>query len=157
MLEVFFPIKFIFQRKMMCWSFITNLSQKTIAKIFKLSETCPIGIYQNNSFFQPLGQTVFYGKEKLIHTRKSHLQPNQLLFQFSSVTQLCLTQSIATPWTAALQASLSMTNSQSLLKLISIKSVMPSNYLILHHPLLLLPSIFPSIKVFSKKSVLCIR
>ena len=67
MLEVFFPIKFIFQRKMMCWSFITNLSQKTIAKIFKLSETCPIGIYQNNSFFQPLGQTVFYGKEKLIH------------------------------------------------------------------------------------------
>ena len=57
----------------------------------------------------------------------------------------------STPW------SLSITNSQSLLKLMSIKSVMPSNHLILCHPLLLLPSIFPSIKVFSNKSVLCIR
>jgi len=62
----------------------------------------------------------------------------------------------ATPWTAARQASLSITNSQSLLKLMSIESVMPSNHLILC-PLLLLPSIFPSIKVFSNESVLCIR
>ena len=61
------------------------------------------------------------------------------------------------PWTAARQASLSITNSQSLLKLMSIQSVMPSNHLILCHPLLLLPSIFPSIRVFSKESVLCIR
>ena len=61
------------------------------------------------------------------------------------------------PWTVARQASLSITNSQSLLKLMSIQSVMPSNHLILCHPLLLLPSIFPSIRVFSKESVLCIR
>ena len=62
-----------------------------------------------------------------------------------------------TPWTAARQASLSITNSRSLLKLMSIESVMPSNHLVLCHPLLLLPSIFPSIRVFSNKSVLCIR
>ena len=62
--------------------------------------------------------------------------------------------SFATPWTAARQASLSITNSQRLLKLMSIKSVMPSNHLILCHPLLLLPSIFPNIKIFSSESVL---
>ena len=62
-----------------------------------------------------------------------------------------------TPWTAALQASLSITNSQSLLKLMSAESVMPSNHLILCHPLLLPPSIFPSIRVFSNESVLCMR
>ena len=63
----------------------------------------------------------------------------------------------ATPWTAPHQASLSNTNSWSLLKLMSIESVMPSNHLILCYPLLLLPSIFPSIRVFSNDSVLCIR
>ena len=68
-----------------------------------------------------------------------------------------LSQLFATPWTAARQASLSITNSQSLLKLTSIESVMPSNHLILYRPLLLLPSIFPSIRVFSNESVLCIR
>ena len=62
-----------------------------------------------------------------------------------------------TPWTAACQASLSITNSQSLLKLRSIKSVIPSNHLILCRPLLLLPSIFPSIRVFSDESVLRIK
>ena len=60
------------------------------------------------------------------------------------------------PWTAACQASLSITNSRSLLRLMSIESVMPSNHLIFCHPLLLLPSIFPSIRVFSNESVLCI-
>ena len=63
----------------------------------------------------------------------------------------------ATPWTAACQASLSITNSQILLKLMSIESVMPSNHLILCRPLLFLPSIFPSIRVFSNKSALRIR
>ena len=63
----------------------------------------------------------------------------------------------ATPWTAAHQASLSIINSPRLLKPMSIKSVMPSNHLILYHPLLLLPSIFPNIRVFSKESVLHIR
>ena len=74
-----------------------------------------------------------------------------------SVQSLSCVQFIVTPWTAACQASLSTTNSWSLLKLMSIESVMPSNHLILGHPLLLLPSIFPSISVFSNQSVLCIR
>ena len=64
---------------------------------------------------------------------------------------------VATPWTASCQASLSITNSQSLLKLMSIKSMMLSNHLIFYSPLLLLPSIFPSIRVFSNESVLHIR
>ena len=63
----------------------------------------------------------------------------------------------AAPWTVACQASLSITNSQSPPKLMSIESVMPSNHLILCHPLVLLPSIFPSIRVFPSESVLCIR
>ena len=63
----------------------------------------------------------------------------------------------ATPWTAAHRASLSITNSWSLLKLMSRESVMPSNHLILCHPLLLLPSVFPSIRVFSNESAVCIR
>ena len=63
----------------------------------------------------------------------------------------------AAPWTAARQASLSITNSQSLLKLISIELVMPSDHLILCHPLILLPSIFPSIRVFPNESVLHLR
>ena len=75
----------------------------------------------------------------------------------SSVQSLSHVRLFATPWTAARQASLSITNSQSLLKLMSIKSVMPSNHLILYHPLLLLPLIFPSIRVFSNESALCIR
>jgi len=77
--------------------------------------------------------------------------------QFSSVQSFSHFQLFATPWTAARQASLSITNSQSLLKLMSIESVMPSNHLILCHPLLLPPSIFPSIRVFSNESVLHIR
>ena len=77
--------------------------------------------------------------------------------QFSSVQSLSHVRLFATPWTAACQASLSITNSQSPPKLMSIELVMPSNHLILCPPLLLLPSIFPSIRVFSNESVLCIR
>ena len=75
----------------------------------------------------------------------------------SSGQSLSHVRLFATPWTAARQASLSITNSQSLLKLMSIESVMPSNHLVLCHPLLLLPSIFPSIRVFSNESALGIR
>ena len=71
-----------------------------------------------------------------------------------SVLQLSHIQLFTTPWIVACQASLSITNARSLLKLISIESVMPSNHLILCHPLLLLCSIFPSIRVFSSESVL---
>ena len=76
---------------------------------------------------------------------------------FGSVQWHSHVQLFVTPWTAARQASLSITNSQSLLKLMSIESVMPSNHLILCHPLLLLPSIFPRIRVFSNESALSIR
>ena len=72
--------------------------------------------------------------------------------QFSSVQLLSHVQLFATPWTAAHQASMSITNSQSLLKLMSIETVMPSNQFILFHPLLVLPYIFPSIRVFSRVS-----
>ena len=77
--------------------------------------------------------------------------------QFSSVQSLSHIWLFATPWTAAHQASVSIANSRSLLKLTSIELVMPSNDLILCHPLLLLPSILPSIRVFSNESVLRIR
>ena len=82
---------------------------------------------------------------------------NLLATQFSLVQLLSHVLLFVTPWTAARQASLSITNSQSLLKLMSIESVMPLNYLILCHPLFLLPSVFPSIRVFSNELALCIR
>ena len=77
--------------------------------------------------------------------------------EFSSVQSLSCVQLFATPWTVAHQASLSITNSQSLCKCMAITSVMPSNHLILYRPLLLPLSIFPSIRVFSNESVLHIR
>ena len=84
-----------------------------------------------------------------------HYFPNYVLkWKVKSLSRVWL---FATPWTAAHQASLSITNSRSLLKLMSIESVMPSNRLILCQPLLLPPSIFPSIRVFSNESALWIR
>ena len=80
-----------------------------------------------------------------------------LLYLIRSVHSLSHVWLFAAPWTAACQASLSISNSQSLLKLTSIELVMPSNHLILCHPLLLLPSIFSCIRVFSNESALCIR
>ena len=76
---------------------------------------------------------------------------------FSPVQSLSHVRLFVIPWNAAHQASLSITNSRSLFKLMSIESVMPSNHLVLCRPLLLPPSIFPSIRVFSSESVLCIR
>ena len=78
-----------------------------------------------------------------------------MCISISSIAQSCLT--LLTPWTTACQASLSITNSWSLPKLMSIESVMPSNHLILSLPLLLLPSVIPSIRVFSNESDLHIR
>ena len=85
------------------------------------------------------------------------IQKSHSPVQFSSVLSHSRVQPFATPWTAAHQESLSITNSQSLLKLTSIRLVMPSNHLILCCPILLQLSIFPSIRVFSNESVLCIR
>ena len=85
-----------------------------------------------------------------------HQLKDRYCHQFSSVQLLSRIQLFVTPLIAACQASLSITNSWTLPKLMSIESVMPSNHLILCHPLLLLPSIFPSIRVFSNESALCI-
>ena len=81
----------------------------------------------------------------------------EYIYQFSSIQSLSRVQLFAPPWIAARQASLSITNSQSLLRFMSIESVMPSSHLILCHPLLLLPPIPPSIRVFSNESTLCMR
>ena len=88
---------------------------------------------------------------------QSHGLVSYSLLQFSSVQSLSHVQLFVTPWTAAHQASLSITNSWSLLKLTSIESVMLSSHLILCRPLLLLPSVFPSFRVFSNESALHIR
>ena len=84
-----------------------------------------------------------------------YIQHSEHSVQFSLVAQLCLT--VYNPWTTACQASVYITNSQSFVKLMSIESMMSSNHLILCCPVLLLPSIFPSISVFSDESVLRIR
>ena len=101
------------------------------------------------SVFSPINGTTGW------HKLKHHLQKQH--FPISSVQLLSRVRLFATPWNAACQASLSITNSQSLLKLMSVNLVLPSNHLILCHPLLLLPSILPNIRVFSNESVLCIR
>ena len=88
---------------------------------------------------------------------KAETMKNRNLNQFSSVQLLSRVRLFATPQTSAQQASLSVTNSWIILKLMSIELVMPSNHLTLCRPLLCLPSIFPSIRVFSNKSALCIR
>ena len=104
------------------------------------------------SFFLKQGQLLRGKAEKILEVWEWRSRGH-----FSSVQLLSRVWLFVTPWSAACQASLSITNSQSLLKLMSIESVMPSNHLILCHPLLLLPSIFPSIRVFSNESVLHIR
>ena len=102
-----------------------------------------------------------YNELNSIHFEKCSHRPHGFFkkwnLQFSSVQLLSHVQLFGTLWTAERQASLSITNSWSLLKLMSFKSMMPSNHLILCRPLLLLPSIFPSIRVFSNESVLHIR
>ena len=91
------------------------------------------------------------------HTTRMCWKPTLLCIQFSSVQLLSCVWLFATPWITARQASLSIINSWSLLRLMSIESVMPSSHLILCHPLLLLPPIPPSIRVFSNESTLHMR
>ena len=107
------------------------------------------------AFFFFLFYKVLFGKAKVMtNTHNRSFFFNQVI---SSVQSLSPVQLFEIPWTAACQASLSITNSQSLLELMSIELVMPSNHLILCRLFLLLPSIFPSIRVFSNESVLHIR
>ena len=136
-----------------CFTFFTS-SHILISYLFFLSlETQPctrkqIGFLRGKTTQKIVQMIVF----KFFFTLKSYCKTQEI--QFSSVQLLSRVQLFTTPWTAAHQDSLSITNSQSLLKLMSIESVMPSSYLILCHPLLLLPSIFLSIKIFSNESVL---
>ena len=95
--------------------------------------------------------------ETIIQSEVSQKEKHQYSIQFSSVQSLSRIWIFATPWITARQASLSITNSRSSLRLTFIESVLPSSHLILCHPLLLLPSIFPNIRVFSNESVLLIR
>ena len=107
-------------------------------------------------WYLPIVLECHHVDETLNKTPRLGLCPlTELWSQFSSVAQSCLI--FVTPWTPTCQGSLSITNSQRLLKLMSIQLVMSSNHLILCHPLLLLPSIFPSLRVFSIESVLQIR
>ena len=110
-----------------------------------------LGIVKDSS-----GNTPFTCK---LANPESTLQPASFSGSLSSVQFSCLScvWLFATPWTTACQASLSITNTQSLCKFMSIESVMPSNHFVLCSPLLLLPSIFPNITVFSNESVLYIR
>ena len=119
--------------------------------LFPCSEDLPDSGIKPRSHASCIGRCVLY------HWQGTTISLWMMLYQFSSVQSPSHVRLFATPWIAARQASLSITNSQSLPKLMSIESVMPSNHLILCHPLLLLPSIFPSIRVFSNESALCIR
>ena len=109
----------------------------------------------NNSFFIYIYIYIYFVCLfvcfRILTTAREFPTPSILDGRFSSVQSLSYVRLFATPWTAARQASLSITNSRSLPKLMSIESVTPSNHLILCHPLLLLPSIFPNIRVFSNK------
>ena len=116
--------------------------------------------YLINWFLSPLDhrlETQMLTGARQIKKRGKQASVGQMEKGFSSVQSLSHVQLSATSWITAHQASLSITKSWSLLKLMSIESVMPSNHLILCHPLLFLPSIFPSIRVFSNESVLPIR
>ena len=129
------------------------MRKKNVILCFLMTSILSVACKVRRSLFVDIMQ------EKALETPTSVITQvilgNLVNFQYSSVTQSFLT--LQTPWAAICQASLSITNSQSLLKLMSIKSVMPSKHLILCHPLLLLPSVFPSIKVFSNESTLCMR
>ena len=121
-----------------------------------LSLTCPLSFFQLHHFLLRLLQKAAADFLSLT------LAPYQLLSMWQlhrrgEVSQSVSDQLFVTPWTAARHVSLAITNSQSLLKLMSIESVMSSNCLILYYPLFFLPSVFPSIKVFSSESVLHIR
>ena len=101
---------------------------------------------------------IFYAvKDREIYTVRKNKTRSSLWLSFSSVQSLSHVRLFVTPWTVACQASLPITNSWSLLRLRSIKSMMPSNHLILCRSLLLLPSVFPSIRVFSNVLALHIR
>ena len=135
--------------KLTCWTWIKVTESSSFKELVPfLSLYC--GIWKHPLRFRSLS---------LLHPKKSHLHASSLLkvpipVQFSSEQSLSRVRLFATPCIIARQASLSVTNSQSLLKLVSIESLMPSNHLILFYPCLLLPSTFSNTRVFSSELVL---
>ena len=142
-----------------------NLEQFVLSVKVCIITICHLSCYKYIKYIGILGNTYFSGQDlwKLCIVQSSNRHPKfidnweKTWHQFSSVQLLSRVRLFATPWIAAHQASLSITNSQSSLRLASIESVMPSSHLILGRPLLLLPPIPPSIKVFSNESTLFMR
>ena len=154
-IRVFSNESVLFIRWPKYWSFSFNISPSmNIQKWFPLGLTGLISL-QSKGLSRVFSYTTVQ-KHHFFGTQLS-LWSNSHIHTFSSVQLLSRVQLLMTPWTAARQASLSFTVSQSLFKLMSIDSVMPSNHLILCHLLRLLPSIFPRITIFSNESALCIR
>ena len=146
-------------RLSLCWCQLhpSSCSDKTLGVVdyFSLTHTLSTNPVAASAFIEnPSILTLSTSTAKPCPV--SHLPCIIISASFSSVHSLSRVRLFATPWTAVHQDSLSFTNSQSLLKLMSIESVMSPNHRILCHPRLLLPSAFPSIRVFSKESVLCI-
>ena len=135
-----------------------NLEQFVLSVKVCIITICHLSCYKYIKYIGILGNTYFSGQDlwKLCIVQSSNRHPKfidnweKTWHQFSSVQLLSRVRLFATPWIAAHQASLSITNSRSSLRLAFIESVMPSSHLILGRPLLLLPPILPSIKVFSK-------
>ena len=141
-------------------------SELGAVKVKKTRNVQPCSLFSLSSLFSGKGKKIthpspffflFTAIRSHVSREKKRLVMTSRSYSVSLVQSLSRVWLFATPWTAARQASLSITNSRSLLKLVSIESVMPSNHLILCHPLLLLPSIFPSTRVFSNESAPHIR
>ena len=134
------------------------LCVKQVGMIFSTTITEKIGFpVSKNTHQNSLFLVILVFRAWIFSILLECMDKHPQLLHFSSVQSLSRVWLFVTPWTAACQASLSITNSQSLLKLMSIESVMPSNHLIFCRPLLLLPSIFSSIRVFPSESVLQVR
>ena len=133
------------------WTHWVSFQSKGLSRVFSNTTVKRASIFQHSAFFTiQLSHPYMTTGKTIALTRRSFVD-----YQFSSVQSLSRVRLFATPCITAHQASLSIINSQSLLKLMPIESVMPSSHLILCHPLLFLPPIPPSIRVFSNKSTLC--
>ena len=125
-----------------CWRFQSNHNHFLTYKICLMENSHPLMLCR---------------QLMLITSKRQTSSSKRIIYGFSSVQSLSHVQLFVTPWIAPRQASLSITNSQSSLRLTSIESVMPSSHLILCHPLLLLPPVPPRVRVFSNESALCMR
>ena len=154
--QVLRPLDICRQKMNFSLSLIPN-TKVTSEELMDVNVKCKALNLQEKNGRKPCG---LKGRQKILRLDTKDKIPKSKICKQNlsvSVQSLSRVRLLATPWTAKHQASLSITNSRSSLKLMSIKSVMPSNYLILCRPLLLPPSVFPGIRVFSSESVLPIR